>query len=75
MLDEPAGFSVAPVQKAKGVMSQAGYQAADNPNDITARSRWLKQLAKIKFDDADPLALPPDLELSVEDAGRKWFGE
>jgi hypothetical protein len=25
----------APVQKAKGVMAQAVYQAADNPNDIT----------------------------------------
>jgi hypothetical protein len=35
---------------------------------------WLKQIARIKFDDTGPLALPPDLELSVEDARRRWLG-
>jgi len=47
--------------------------------EVRARSKglvlgpeWLKQIAKIKFDDHDRLALPPDLELSVEDARRKW---
>ena len=33
---------------------------------------WLKQLARLKVDDANPFALPPDIELSVEDAKRKW---
>jgi hypothetical protein len=33
---------------------------------------WLKQLAEIKFAEDDPWALPPDLELSVEDVKRKW---
>jgi hypothetical protein len=49
--------------------------------EVRARSKglvlgpeWLKQIAKMKFDDHDPLALPPDLELSVEDARRKWLG-
>jgi hypothetical protein len=36
---------------------------------------WLKQIPKFKVDDADPWALPPILELSVEDARRKWFGD
>jgi hypothetical protein len=48
------------------------------------RSRWqgtllgperLKEIAKMTFDDDDPYALPWDLELSLEDARRKWFGE
>jgi CubicO group peptidase (beta-lactamase class C family) len=33
---------------------------------------WLKQIAEIRFDDDDRLALPPDIELSVEDVKRKW---
>jgi hypothetical protein len=33
---------------------------------------WLKQIAEIRFDDNDPLALPPDIELSVEHVKRKW---
>ena len=32
---------------------------------------WLKQIAAMKFDD-NPFTLPPDLELSVEDAKRLW---
>jgi hypothetical protein len=31
---------------------------------------WLKQVERLKYD--DPFTLPPDLELSVEDAKRKW---
>ena len=34
---------------------------------------WLKQVAKLKTDETNPFALPPDLELSVEDAKRKWL--
>jgi|SRR5689334_2702012 hypothetical protein len=33
-------------------------------------SEWLKQLRNFKADDASPL--PPDIELSAEDAERKW---
>jgi hypothetical protein len=33
---------------------------------------WLKQIAQLKVDEANPFALPPDIELSVEDAKRKW---
>jgi len=33
---------------------------------------WLTQLSKMKFHDTDAFALPPDLELCVEDAKRIW---
>jgi hypothetical protein len=33
---------------------------------------WLKQVSKMKVSETDPFALPPDLELSVEDAKRIW---
>ena len=34
---------------------------------------WLKQISKMKFDDnKSAFALPPDIELSVEDATRIW---
>jgi hypothetical protein len=33
---------------------------------------WLKQIVKSKYHESDPYALPPDIELSVEDAKRKW---
>ena len=29
-------------------------------------------LANLKHDDDDPFALPPDIELSVDDARREW---
>ena len=32
----------------------------------------LKQIAKLKTDESNPFSLPPDLELSVKDARRKW---
>ena len=31
---------------------------------------WLKQIAAMKYD--DPFTLPPDLELSVQDAKKLW---
>jgi len=31
-----------------------------------------KQIGKLKPEKDDPFGLPPDLELSVEDAKRKW---
>jgi hypothetical protein len=33
---------------------------------------WLTQLSKMKFSDESAYALPPDIELSVEDAERLW---
>jgi hypothetical protein len=35
-------------------------------------SEWLKQLSKMRFVDNNIFALPPDIELSVEDAKRIW---
>ncbi len=35
---------------------------------------WLKQVSKLETDGTNPFALPPDLELSVEDAERVWTG-
>ena len=32
---------------------------------------WLKQIASLTYDD-NPFTLPPDLELSVEDARKRW---
>jgi hypothetical protein len=43
-------------------------------NDTVLGPEELKRIAKTKWDDNDPFALP-FLELSVEDARRKWFGE
>jgi hypothetical protein len=47
--------------------------------EVRARSKgrvlgpqWLRQLEVMTFDDADPFALTPDLELSVEDARALW---
>jgi hypothetical protein len=37
---------------------------------IVLGPEWLKQLEK--FENDDPFTLPPDIELSVEDAKRKW---
>jgi hypothetical protein len=31
---------------------------------------WLKRIAAMKYD--DPFTLPPDLELSVQDAKKPW---
>jgi hypothetical protein len=33
---------------------------------------WLTQIEKMKFHDGDSFAQPPDIELSVDDAKRKW---
>jgi hypothetical protein len=33
---------------------------------------WLKQISKMKFVANNDFALPPDIELSVEDAKRIW---
>ncbi len=33
---------------------------------------WLKQVEKLVHDPNDPFALPPDLELSVEDVQKMW---
>jgi hypothetical protein len=33
---------------------------------------WLAQLSKMKFSAESAYALPPDIELSVEDAERVW---
>ena len=33
---------------------------------------WLAQLSKMKFSAESAYALPPDIELSVEDAERLW---
>ena len=40
--------------------------------DTILDPKWFQHA---KFDDDDPLALPPDIELSVEDARRKWVGD
>ena len=47
--------------------------------EVRARSKgiilgpeWLKQISKMKFHDKNPFALPPDIELSVEDVTRIW---
>jgi hypothetical protein len=42
-------------------------------NGVIYGPKWLKQLAKITFMEGEPFALPPDVELSVEDA-RRLFG-
>jgi hypothetical protein len=34
--------------------------------------KLLQQMARMRFDDDNPFALPPDIELSVDDARRKW---
>lgn len=53
--------------------------AAVIAGQVRARSRgivfgpeWLKQIDKLVFDENNPFALPPDIELSVEDVERKW---
>ena len=45
----------APVQKAKDVMAQAVYQAADNPNDITVTHEFGSVEAAQAFAKGDEL--------------------
>jgi hypothetical protein len=33
---------------------------------------WIKQINRMKISDDGPFALPPDIELSVEDVRRLW---
>jgi hypothetical protein len=33
---------------------------------------WIKQINRMKISDAGQFALPPDIELSVEDVERLW---
>jgi hypothetical protein len=40
--------------------------------EVVFGPEWLKQISKMRFSDTDPFALPPDIELSVEDAMRLW---
>ena len=46
---------LASVQKAKGVMAQAVYQAADNPNDITVTHEFATVEAAQTFAKSDEL--------------------
>jgi quinol monooxygenase YgiN len=46
---------VAPVQKAGGVMAEAVYQAADNPNDITVTHEFGSVEAAQAFAKSDEL--------------------
>ena len=39
-------------------------------NNRVLGPEWLKQIAAMKYD--DPFTLPPDLELSVQDAKKLW---
>ena len=45
----------ASVQKAKGVVGQAVYQAIDNPNDITVTHEFASAKAAQAFVDSDEL--------------------
>jgi hypothetical protein len=45
-----------------------------SPQWSRARAEWLKQIDRMVFDDTNPVQLPPDIELSVEDAERIWPG-
>jgi hypothetical protein len=46
------------------------YRLSDSFGEGLLGPEWLKQISKMKFDDSDVFALPPDIELSVEDAKR-----
>ena len=39
---------------------------------IVLGPQWRKQIANLRVDDTNPFALPPDIELSIEDAKRIW---
>ena len=41
-------------------------------NGRVHETEWLKQTAKLKTDESNPFGLPADIELSVDDARRKW---
>jgi hypothetical protein len=53
----------APFQKANGVMAQAVYQAADNPNDITVTHDFTTMEAARAF------ARHDELKKAMKDAG------
>jgi quinol monooxygenase YgiN len=53
----------APVQKAKGVIAQAVYRAADNPNDITVTHDFSSVEA------AQAFAKSAELKSAVQNAG------
>jgi len=53
----------APVQKAKGVLAQAVYRAADNPNDITVTHEFASVEA------AQTFANSAELKSAMQNAG------
>jgi len=56
----------APFQKANGVMAQAVYQAADNPNDITVTHDFTTMEAARAF------ARHDELKKAMKDCRRDW---
>ena len=47
------------------------YLAVKRLKGLVLGPEWLKQIAAMTYDD-NPFTLPPNLELSVEDAKRIW---
>jgi len=74
LLDNYIGWVVADIHEAKKQLFLAVVYG-----DVRARClgnildpRWFKQFGA---DDDDRYALPPDVEVSVEDAKRRWSGK
>jgi hypothetical protein len=70
---DPLSTDIADAQKQLFLAVISGEVRARSKGRIFG-PKWLKQLSKMKFDESNLLALPPDIELSVEDARHKWRG-
>jgi hypothetical protein len=73
-------YHVDPIIGDIGKAEKLLYFAVIN-GEVRARSqgklfgpKLLQQIARMRFHDDNPFALPPDIELSVDDARRKWSG-
>jgi hypothetical protein len=62
------------IQEAERALYQAviSGEVRSRRKGIVFGPEMLKQIDRLVFHDIDPCALPPDIELSVGDAKRKW---
>jgi hypothetical protein len=72
-VDHAAGVDTVEEAEKRLWLAVMGCTVRVRHNGVIYGPEWLKQLVKITFMAGEPFALPPYIELSVEDA-RRLFG-